>query len=208
MNSHRVRPLNSDSCALHRLLTMPVNPVGDQCVDRAQIAKETAMKPNLESMMSLYVEQITDLLSAEKQLVRALPKAVKAANSPELRDALSSHLEETNGHVERLEQIIKGLEEKPGAHKCEAMEGLLKEAAETIEAKGDPDVKDAAIIAAAQRIEHYEIAGYGCARTFARRIGREDDAALLQTTLDEEHGADEALTGIAEKGVNDRASAV
>ena len=164
------------------------------------------MKPKLQSMMNLYVEQIADLLSAEKQLVRALPKAAKAAHSDELRTALESHLAETTGHVERLEQIISGLEVKVGPHNCAAMEGLLKEATDTIEADGDPDVKDAALIAATQRVEHYEIAGYGCARTFARKIGRENDAKLLQETLNEEHAADEALTGIAESGVNDRAT--
>ena len=164
------------------------------------------MKAKLDSMKSLYKEQLADLLSAERQLVRALPKAAKAAHAPELRSAIESHLKETDGHVERLERIIKGLGETVPAHACEAMQGLLREASETLDAEGDPDVKDAAIIAAAQRVEHYEIAGYGCARTFARRLGREDDAQLLQATLDEEHDADDALTGIAESSINERAT--
>src|SRR6516165_5211399 len=112
------------------------------------------MKLNLDSLSALYSEQLADLLNAERQLVRALPKAIDAATSDELREALSSHLEETNGHVDRLEQIMKGLQGKPAAQKCEAMEGLLKEATEIIGAEGDPDVKDAALIAAAQRVEH------------------------------------------------------
>lgn len=164
------------------------------------------MTTTLDSMTALYSEQIADLLNAEKQLVRALPKAIKAASCEELREALSSHLEETNGHVERLEKIVKGLDEAPAAQKCEAMEGLIKEASEVIEAKGNPDVKDAALVAAAQRVEHYEIAGYGCARTFALKMGREDDARLLQATLDEERHANERLTEIAESSINERAA--
>jgi ferritin-like metal-binding protein YciE len=164
------------------------------------------MKLNLDSLSALYSEQLADLLNAERQLVRALPKAIDAATSDELREALSSHLEETNGHVDRLEQIMKGLQGKPAAQKCEAMEGLLKEATEIIGAEGDPDVKDAALIAAAQRVEHYEIAGYGCARAFALKIGRDDDAQLLQATLDEERQADQKLSKIAESSINDRAA--
>jgi ferritin-like metal-binding protein YciE len=164
------------------------------------------MKLNLDSFVTLYAEQIADLLSAERQLVRALPKAISAAGSPELKQTLSSHLAQTNGHVTRLEQIIRGLDTRPPTQICEAMEGLIQETAEVIDAEGDADVKDAALIAAAQRIEHYEIAGYGCARTFAMKMGREEDARLLQATLDEERLADQRLTRIAEGSVNDRAA--
>lgn len=164
------------------------------------------MKTKLESMKALYLEQLADLLSAERQLLRALPDAIKAASSAELRDALSSHQAQTEGHAERLEQIFVGLNERPRAHKCAAMEGLIDEAGEILESEGNPDVKDAAIIAAAQRMEHYEIAGYGCARTFARMLGRHADADTLQATLDEEGAADVRLTEIAESSINERAA--
>jgi ferritin-like metal-binding protein YciE len=150
--------------------------------------------------------QLADLLNAEKQLVKALPKAAKNASSDELRDAIESHLQETQEHVTRLERIIEGLENKPKAHKCAAMQGLVEEAGEVLESDGDPAVKDAAIIAGAQRIEHYEIAGYGCARTFANMLGRTEDADLLQATLDEEHAADRLLNQLAETVVNHRAA--
>lgn len=164
------------------------------------------MPTNFDSMKALYCEQIADLLNAEKQLVRALPKAIKAASSDELREALSSHLDETNGHVQRLEKIVSGLDTKPPAQKCAAMQGLIAEASEIIEAKGHADVKDAALVAAAQRVEHYEMAGYGCARTFALKMGRKADAKLLQATLDEERNANQRLTDIAESSINERAA--
>lgn len=164
------------------------------------------MKLKLESMQALYIEQLADLLNAENQLLKALPKAVIGAGSKELRNALTSHLEETKGHVERIEKIFEGLEMKPPAHKCAAMEGLIEEGKEILDADGVAAVKDAAIIAAAQRMEHYEIAGYGCARTFARILGRDSDAEELQTTLDEEYAADQKLTEIAESSINEKAS--
>ncbi|MBL8745028.1 MAG: ferritin-like domain-containing protein [Phycisphaerae bacterium] len=166
------------------------------------------MKTRLDSMKSLYVEQLADLLNAERQLVRAIPKAAKAAGSEELRDALTTHLDETLIHADRITRIFDELGEKPPAHECAAMKGLIEEAEEIIAAQGDPSVKDAAIIAAAQRMEHYEIAGYGCARTFARLIGREADADLLQTTLDEEYAADDALTRLAQESINRLAAQV
>lgn len=164
------------------------------------------MKIKLDSMESLYVEQLTDLLSAEKQLVKALPKAMKAAGSVELRQAIEGHLAETQEHVARIEQIFTNLGKKPPSHKCAAMEGLVEETSEIIKADGEIEVKDAALIAGAQRIEHYEIAGYGCARTFARMLGRADDARILQKTLDEEKATDEKLTRIAEGSINQRAA--
>lgn len=159
----------------------------------------------LGSLMDLYVEELKDLYSAEKQLVKALPKMVKAASSDELATGFEDHLEETRGHVERLEAIFRGLKASPGGHKCEAMAGLVEEAKELMETDADPDVLDAGLIAAAQRVEHYEIAGYGTVRTYARLLGREGDVTLLQETLDEEGRADKKLTRLAERLINERA---
>jgi len=138
--------------------------------------------------------------------VDALPKMEEAAKAADLKSAFQSHLAETKGHVNRLEQAFKLLEAKPKRETCEAMKGLVKEGEKVVDASGDPDIKDAALIAAAQRVEHYEIAGYGSARNFAQRCGRNDVASLLQETLDEEGNADKKLTAIAESSVNARAS--
>jgi len=154
----------------------------------------------------LFIEQIEDLYDAENRLVNALPKMAEAADSTALADAFREHLSETNGHVKRLEQVFKIVGKQPERETCEAMKGLIKEGEEMIEAQGDPSVKDAALIAAAQRIEHYEIAGYGTARNLARRVGLSDAASLLQETLNEEGDADKKLTQIAEQLINPRAA--
>jgi len=158
------------------------------------------------SLDDLLVEQLRDLYDAESRLIEALPKMSEAASNQKLKDAFSHHLEETRGQVNRLEEAFKLLDQPAKRESCEAMKGLIKEGEEMIEAKGDSDVKDAALIAAAQRVEHYEMAGYGSARNFAQRCGRGDIARLLQETLDEESDADKKLTSIAEASVNAAAS--
>jgi ferritin-like metal-binding protein YciE len=163
---------------------------------------------NLDSLNKLYVESLKDLYSAEQQILKALPKMVKAATNPQLREAFEDHLRVTEGQVERLEQISKMMGQSLTGHKCKAMEGIIEEGSEVIEANGDEAVRDAALIAAAQRVEHYEMAGYGCSRTYARLLGYEDAAQLLQETLDEEGEADHKLTALAEAMINQRAARV
>lgn len=158
---------------------------------------------NLENVLTL---QLRDLLSAEEQLIAALPKMAEAASAPQLKRAFQTHLGETRQHKQRLEQAFKLLRQEPKAETCDAMKGLVSEGEEVMELDGEPDVKDAALIAAAQRVEHYEMAGYGCARTFARRLGHENVAKLLQQTLEEEAHADKLLTEIAEETVNEHAA--
>ena len=160
----------------------------------------------LTSLEDVFVDLVRDLYSAETQAVRALPKLAKAASHPGLRDAFTAHLAETKGQVERLDRVAAGLGIKPKGKTCQAMKGLVEEAAEVIEATGDPAAKDAALIAAAQKQEHYEIAGYGTAVTFARLLGEDEAARLLEETLAEEKAADEKLTGVAEAGVNQEAA--
>jgi ferritin-like metal-binding protein YciE len=165
----------------------------------------------LNSMHELFVEELRDLYSAENQLLRALPQMASAAKSSTLKTAFESHLEETRTHVQRLSEIFSQLGQSPTGKTCKAMEGLISEGSEAIQLQGDPDVKDAALIAAAQRVEHYEMAGYGVVRTFAKELGFSASAELLQKTLDEEGSADKKLTGIAEgglfrKGVNQKAA--
>ncbi|MFO0970131.1 MAG: ferritin-like domain-containing protein [Gemmataceae bacterium] len=153
----------------------------------------------LTSMEDLYVHELRDLYSAENQLIKALPKMAKAVSSDDLKEALETHLEETMEQAKRLETICRKLGINPKGQKCKAMEGLLEEGKESMELEvDDPQIRDAAIIAAAQRVEHYEIAGYGCARTFAELLGEDEAAELLQTTLDEEAGADKKLTEVAQ----------
>jgi ferritin-like metal-binding protein YciE len=153
----------------------------------------------LNSLKDLFVEELQDLYNAENQLLKALPKMVKAASDETLKEAFEEHLEQTKGHVERLDQVFEQLGESPKGKKCKAMEGLIAEAAELIKEDGEAAVKDAGLIASAQRVEHYEIAGYGCVRTFASLLGFEDAAELLQATLDEEGDTDERLTEIAQE---------
>jgi len=151
------------------------------------------------------VEQLQDLYDAEQRLVSALPKMAKAAHNPALRSAFEQHLRETQNQVNRLERVFQMLGQGSEAKTCEAMKGLVEEGSEIISADGNPDVKDAALIAAAQRVEHYEIAGYGTARTFAQRLGKQDAARLLQETLDEEAATDKKLTQLAETNINAQA---
>jgi ferritin-like metal-binding protein YciE len=159
------------------------------------------------SLKDLFIVQVEDLYDAENRLTKALPKMAEAANSPQLRQAIQTHLTETQGHVSRLETIFREINIEPKRETCEAMKGLIAEGEDMIKAKGDPDVKDAALIAAAQRVEHYEISGYGTARTFAQRLGLTQAANLLQQTLNEEVAADRKLNQIAESSVNQQAAA-
>jgi ferritin-like metal-binding protein YciE len=152
----------------------------------------------LSSLQVLLVHELKDLYNAENQLVKALPKMAKAANDPALKEAFETHLEETKVHVERLEEIAQLLDTSPKGKVCKAMEGLVEEGAQAIEDTGDPAVKDLALIIAAQKVEHYEIAGYGSARTLAEILELTDIAEILQTTLDEEGATDHALTDLAE----------
>jgi ferritin-like metal-binding protein YciE len=160
----------------------------------------------LNSFEDLFINQIEDLYDAEKRITKALPKMIDAASASSLKQALQQHLTETEAQVTRLERVFSGLNRTPERETCEAMKGLLSEGEEMIKADAAPDVKDAALIAAAQRIEHYEMAGYGTARTFAQRLGYSDAAALLQSTLQEEMAADKKLTEIAESSINVRAA--
>ena len=157
------------------------------------------------SLEDLFIEQIEDLYDAEQRIVQALPKMADAAHSPDLRSAFQTHLRETEGQVVRLERIFQKLGRSPERETCAAMKGLISEGEQMVGAKGDPSIKDAALIAAAQRIEHYEIAAYGTARTFARQLGREAIANELQETLDEEGNADKILTELAEALINVKA---
>ena len=165
----------------------------------------TALK--LDSLRDLMVEELRDLYSAETQLLDALPKMAEAASSNQLKSAFSDHLEETRQHVSRLERIFQQIGEKSSGETCEAMKGLIKEGEILVKAEGEPDVRDAGLIGAAQRVEHYEIAGYGTARSLARRLGESQIAETLQQTLNEEAEADKKLTSIAESQVNVAASA-
>ncbi len=152
-----------------------------------------------DSLRQLYVDELKDLYSAETQLVKALPKLAKTSSNAELRQAFEEHLRQTSEHVSRLEQIFETLGEKPGGKKCVGMEGLVKEGAETMQEKYGDTVMDAAIIGAAQRVEHYEIAGYGTVRAFAELLGESNHVPLIEQTLEEEKQADEKLTQLAEQ---------
>jgi ferritin-like metal-binding protein YciE len=156
----------------------------------------------LETLRDLYIDELKDLWSAEKQLVQALPKMAKAANDPKLAKAFTNHLRETERQVTRLERIFKDLGESPRGKKCVGMEGLIEEGKELIKEKPEPQVLDAGLISKAQHIEHYEMAGYGTVRTYAQVLGEERQAQLLQETLDEEGNADKLLTQLAENSIN------
>ena len=151
------------------------------------------------SLRQLYVDELKDLYNAETQLVKALPKMAKASSNSELRQAFEEHLRQTSEHVSRLEQIFDMLDEKPAGKKCLGMEGLVKEGAETMREKYEDEAMDAAIIGAAQRVEHYEIAGYGTVREFAELLGEDEHVSLLEQTLEEEKQADEKLTQLAQE---------
>jgi len=160
--------------------------------------------PN-EGLKKLYIDELKDLYSAENQLVKALPKLAKAASSKELRAGFEGHLEQTKGHVQRLEQIFEMLDESPKGKKCRGMEGLVEEGSEVMEEDFEDAVLDAALIGAAQRVEHYEIAGYGTVRALAEELGESDHASLLEETLEEEKETDEKLTQLA-KQINAQAN--
>jgi ferritin-like metal-binding protein YciE len=159
----------------------------------------------LDTLRNLYVSELRDLYNAENQLVKALPKMAKAAASDQLRDALKNHLKQTEEHVERLEQVFDGLDEKPTGKTCQAMKGLIEEGSEILQEKGEESVLDAGIIVAAQKVEHYEIAGYGSVRTFAKLLGENEAVTILQKTLDEESEANQLLNDLAEEIVNPEA---
>src|SRR4029079_2353049 len=156
----------------------------------------------LESLQELYLEQIKDLHSAERQIIEALPKMIEKATHPELRKGFKKHLNQTKEQLRRLDQIGQRAGQKLTGHTCKGMKGLLEEGEELMKERADSDVLDAALISAAQRVEHYEMAGYGCARTYARLLGLEDDARVLQQTLDEEGETDHLLTELAERVIN------
>jgi ferritin-like metal-binding protein YciE len=159
----------------------------------------------LDTLKKLYIEELRDLYSAETQIVKALPKMAKAASTPELGEAFREHLEQTKGQVARLEKIFQELQEKPKGKTCRGMEGLIKEGEELMKEKAEPEVMDAGLISAAQRVEHYEIAGYGTVRTYARLLGETEAERLLDETIQEEGEADKKLTSLAEQIVNEQA---
>jgi ferritin-like metal-binding protein YciE len=162
--------------------------------------------PKIETLAKFYEEEIRDVYNAEGQLVKALPKMVKAATNQDLKTAFENHLEETENQVERLEKVFKSLGIAVRGKTCVAMQGLIEEAKEVLEEEDiEPMVLDAALIACAQKVEHYEIATYGTLVTWAKQLSYDDQVELLQTTLDEEKGADEKLTEIAESTVNEMA---
>lgn len=158
------------------------------------------------SLNDLFVQQLKDLYDGEMQLTEALPLMAEAATSSQLKNAFQTHFRETQSHVQRLEQVFRAINQEPERESCPAMKGMIKEGNDAIKAKGDPNVRDAALIAAAQRVEHYEMAGYGSVRTFAQQLGRDDLARILQQTLNEEGETDKKLTAIAESSVNQMAS--
>jgi ferritin-like metal-binding protein YciE len=158
-----------------------------------------------EGLRDLYIDELKDLYNAENQLVKAIPKMAKAASSDELRQGFEEHREQTRGHVQRLEQIFKSLDENPKGKKCAGMEGLIKEGSEVMEQDFEGALMDAALIGAAQRVEHYEIAAYGTASEFAQILGESEHVRLLDETLREEKEADEKLTALA-KEINPQAN--
>ncbi len=160
----------------------------------------------LNTLNDLYVHELKDLYSAEKQILKALPQMAKAASSAELKQAFLDHLEETKVHITRLEEVLEMAGAGTRGPKCKGMEGLLEEGKGMIEEEADEEVRDAGLIAAAQRVEHYEMAGYGCVRTYAKLLGHKQAAKILQTTLDEEGTTDKKLTMLAETVINLKAN--
>jgi ferritin-like metal-binding protein YciE len=156
----------------------------------------------LESLRDLLVEQLQDLYDAENRITKALPKMAKAATSPALKAAFEKHLRETEGQVKRLEQVFEALGETAKTKTCKAMQGLIAEGEETMSENAEPEVLDAALIAAAQRVEHYEMAGYGTVRSYAKLLKQDAIVGLLEQTLQEEKATDEALTALAESSIN------
>ena len=163
------------------------------------------MSLDLDSFTKLYVHELKDLYSAETQISEALPKMIDAATDADLKTAFKEHLQQTKNQIKRLEQIFKGMDFSPRGHKCEGMEGLLKEGSEILREVEPGPLLDAAMISAAQRVEHYEIAGYGTARTYAEKMGDYAAADLLQETLDEEGQTDQRLSRLAMRKINFKA---
>jgi len=161
----------------------------------------------LDTLQDLFIEELQDIYSAETQITEALPKMIAAATSSELKQSFELHLKETEGQIKRLDTIFTKLGEDSAGKTCKAMKGLVAEGAETIKEKGNPAVKDAALIAAAQRVEHYEIAAYGTAKTYAQELGHTEVVKLLEATLDEEGETDVKLTRLAEQVINQKALA-
>jgi ferritin-like metal-binding protein YciE len=174
-----------------------------QSETQEQKGKRDRMK--LDTLKTLYIDELRDLYNAESQLLKALPKMAKASSSEELQDAFEKHLEQTKTHVERLEEVFEEIGEKPKGKTCKAMKGLIEEGSEILHEDGEESVIDAGIILAAQKVEHYEIASYGSVRTFAQLLGKDRSADLLQTTLEEESEANELLNKLAEDIVNPEA---
>ena len=156
----------------------------------------------LDSLKDLYIHELKDLFSAEQQLVKALPKMAKAASHKELATGFQQHLEQTKEHAQRLQQILTSHKQTTRGSKCKGVEGIVAEGAEMIEEEADAEVKDAGLIAAAQRVEHYEMAGYGTARTYAELLGDQEGARLLQTTFEEERQTDQKLSKLAKSAIN------
>jgi ferritin-like metal-binding protein YciE len=161
----------------------------------------------LQTLKDLYIHELKDLYSAENQLLKALPKMAKAAANSQLSKGFTDHLAQTEEHVARLEAILKSLDETTRGPKCKGMEGLIKEGDEMIKEDAEDEVRDAGLISAAQRVEHYEMAGYGCARTYAEILGDSKGAQALQNTLDEEAATDQKLTKLAKSTINVEAMA-
>lgn len=158
-----------------------------------------------DNLYDVYAEQLKDMYSAEKQLTEALPKMMEAASATELKNAFRNHLEQTQSQLERVRQILDEMDVNPGNKVCVAMEGLIKEADHMVKKEGDSDARDAALICAAQKVEHYEIATYGSLRTWANLLGRTHTADVLQTILDEEYDADNHLDKLAQRHLNEQA---
>jgi ferritin-like metal-binding protein YciE len=156
----------------------------------------------IDSLKKLYISELQDIFSAENQILEALPKMVTQASSRELKNALNEHLDMTKKQIGRLKEIFKNMNENPSGQKCKGMEGIIQEGEQTLQMAKDPEVKNALIIASAQRVEHYEISAYGTVRTYAEIIGDEDARDLLQTTLEEEKETDKKLTELAVNSIN------
>jgi ferritin-like metal-binding protein YciE len=163
---------------------------------------------SLDSLQKLFVEEVRDILNGERQLLSALPKMAKAAESPELSQAFTKHLKETEGHVDRLETILRDMGQAARGKQCKGIQGIIEEGKEKLEEGSEGSVLDVALIAAGQKVEHYEIATYGCLRTYAELLGHDQAARLLQQTLAEEEAADKKLNELAEGGINEAAAAV
>lgn len=156
----------------------------------------------IDTLYELYVDELKDLYSAENQILKALPRMIKAATNRKLKQGFTKHERQTRQHVKRLERICRSMGEKPTGKKCVGMEGVLKEGSELMRERPEPEVLDAGLISAAQHVEHYEMAGYGTVRTWAQLLGYEDHVQLLQQTLDEERETDETLSALAESSIN------